>query len=216
MASSLQFNSMSGRLSIGPVFRSSVSLTPPTPQLPNTWRTSWRIMLKLKPRIHSVQHARTSCFLTAEPFSLQCYNSELCLKLKTGFVETIRNGHLTVLENARHDLAVSRGAAYYGMVRRGSGVRISAGLPRTYYIGVAVEAEGQPVQQGLTLMPAGAEPGHEVHLSEFEFQLTVATPVEFPLYYSGTRLTDQSGELVAIEREQMTALPPIRDSLTLT
>ena len=34
------------------------------------------------------------------------------------------------------DIAVARGAAYYGMVRRGEGVRIAAGLARTYYVGV--------------------------------------------------------------------------------
>ena len=41
-----------------------------------------------------------------------------------------------VLDNDRLDLAVARGAAYYGMVRRGRGVRIAAGLARSYYIGV--------------------------------------------------------------------------------
>jgi hypothetical protein len=47
-----------------------------------------------------------------------------------------------VLENERLDLAVARGAAYYGMVRRGEGVRISAGLARTYYIGVENSEKG--------------------------------------------------------------------------
>ena len=37
-----------------------------------------------------------------------------------------------VLDNERLDLAVARGAAYYGMVRRGVGVRINAGLARSY------------------------------------------------------------------------------------
>ncbi len=46
-----------------------------------------------------------------------------------------------VLAGDRPDLAVARGAAYYGMVRRGEGVRIAAGLARTYYIGVGREAE---------------------------------------------------------------------------
>ena len=51
-----------------------------------------------------------------------------------------------VLDNDRLDLAVARGAAYYGMVRRGLGVRIAAGLARTYYIGVG--AEGESGEQG--------------------------------------------------------------------
>src|SRR5262249_12418378 len=32
--------------------------------------------------------------------------------------------------------AVSRGAAYYGLARKGRGVRIRGGVPRTYYVGV--------------------------------------------------------------------------------
>lgn len=118
-----------------------------------------------------------------------------------------------ILENDRHDLAVSRGAAYYGMVRRGAGVRIAAGLPRTYYIGVGVEKNGKEELRALTLMPAGAEPGYEAQLDDFEFDLTIATPVQFPLFYSSTRLTDAPGSLIEIEREQMTPLPPIRTVL---
>ncbi len=134
-----------------------------------------------------------------------------------------------VLDNERLDLAVARGAAYYGMVRRGEGVRIAAGLARTYYIGVDGGGDSpslQPCGQGeeppaqpavsatrsmaVCLVPAGVEPGHGVDLSQRRFHLTVAEPVEFPLYYSSTRLTDKPGGLVAVDREQMTPLPPIR------
>lgn len=116
---------------------------------------------------------------------------------------------ITVLENERLDLAVARGAAYYGMVRRGRGVRIAAGLPRTYYIGV----EQDSLPQALCLCPAGLEPGQHIDLTERQFLLRIGQPIEFPLYYSSTRLTDRPGELVAIEREQLTALPPIRTVL---
>lgn len=117
-----------------------------------------------------------------------------------------------VLANARHDLAVSRGAAYYGMVRRGEGVRIAAGLPRTYYIGVG-STDNQQALNALCLMPAGVEPGYEVDLKQHLFQLTISSPVKFPLFYSSTRSTDAAGELLPIEREQMSALPPIRTVL---
>jgi molecular chaperone DnaK (HSP70) len=113
-----------------------------------------------------------------------------------------------VLDNERLDLAVARGAAYYGMVRRGQGVRIAAGLARTYYIGV----ESQP-PAALCLVPAGVEPGHDVDLAERKFDLRVSEPVEFPLYISSVRLTDKPGALVAVDREQMTPLPPIRTVL---
>ncbi len=150
-----------------------------------------------------------------------------------------------VLEHDRLDLAVARGAAYYGMVRRGAGVRIAADLARTYYIGVerdlapgeytgghtddAEPANGETSagftqndgftqnateqHTALCLVPASAEPGQEIDLSNREFQLRIAEPVEFPLYISSTRLTDKPGELVAVDRERMTSLPPIRTVL---
>jgi len=110
-----------------------------------------------------------------------------------------------VLDNDRLDLAVARGAAYYGMVRRGQGVRIAAGLARTYYIGV----ESEP-PSAVCLVPAGVEPGHDVDLTERKFDLLISEPAEFPLYVSSLRLTDRPGEIVPVDREQMTPLPPIR------
>ncbi len=127
-----------------------------------------------------------------------------------------------VLDNDRLDLAVARGAAYYGMVRRGQGVRIAAGLARTYYIGVeGVKAAGREMSEGheryegsaICLVPANAEPGQDVGLVDRRFDLLVSEPVEFPLFVSSTRLTDKPGELVAIDRERMTPLPPIRTVL---
>ena len=113
-----------------------------------------------------------------------------------------------VLDNARLDLAVARGAAYYGAVRRGRGVRIAAGLARTYYIGVE---SASPV--AVCLVPGNAEPGQEIALTQRRFDLLIHQPVEFPLYVSSTRLADQAGELLPIDREQMTPLPPIRTAL---
>ncbi len=136
-----------------------------------------------------------------------------------------------VLDNERLDLAVARGAAYYGMVRRGLGVRIAAGLARTYYIGVegagsrehgagSTEQEGaaplpapRSLLPALCLLPAGVEPGQDVNLTKRRFDLLVSEPAEFPLYVSSTRLTDRPGELVSVDREQMTPLPPIRTVL---
>ena len=96
-----------------------------------------------------------------------------------------------VLDNDRLDLAVARGAAYYGMVRRGEGVKIAAALARTYYVGV----ESQP-PAGICLVPGNAEPGQTIELSDRQFDLLVSEPVEFPLYTSSIRLTDKPGDLV--------------------
>jgi molecular chaperone DnaK (HSP70) len=119
-----------------------------------------------------------------------------------------------VLDNDRLDLAVARGAAYYGMVRRGEGVRIAAGLARTYYIGVEGEAASpDSPPSAICLLPAGIEPGQDVELAAPAFALRVSQPVEFPLFYSSTRLTDRPGELVPIDRQRMTPLPPLRTVL---
>ena len=115
-----------------------------------------------------------------------------------------------VLDNDRLDLAVAHGAAYYGMVRRGAGVRISAGLARTYYIGVA-GSDGVPA--AVCLLPAGVDEGQSIELTDRQFELAIREPVEFPIYVSSTRLTDQPGELLPVDSEQMTALPPIRTVL---
>ncbi|MGE0608897.1 MAG: Hsp70 family protein [Pirellulales bacterium] len=115
-----------------------------------------------------------------------------------------------VLDNQRLDLAVARGAAYYGMVRRGIGVRISAGLARSYYIGVESD-EAQP--SAVCLAPAGVEEGATVDLPDRTFELLIRQPVEFPLYVSSTRLTDAAGAVVPFDRDQMSPLPPIRTVL---
>lgn len=117
-----------------------------------------------------------------------------------------------LLENERLDLAVARGAAYYGMVLRGEGVRIAAGLPRTYYVGIEAN-ETADTAAALCLLPAGLEPGQSVDLTSRTFELALATPVEFPLFVSSTRLIDLPGELVTVDREQLTPLPPIRTVL---
>ena len=113
-----------------------------------------------------------------------------------------------LLENQRLDLAVAFGAAHFAMVRRGYGERIAAGLARSYYIGVA----GDP-PQAVCLAPAGVEAGQEVHLPDRKFQLLVSQPAEFPFYSSSVRLTDAAGDLIEVDREQVTPLPPIRTVL---
>lgn len=119
-----------------------------------------------------------------------------------------------LLENDRLDLAVARGAAYYGMVRRDQGVRIAATLARSYYLGVgdarAENDDSARAAQAICIMPGSAEPGDTFSLPDREFKLTLAQPVEFSLYVSSVRLADQPGQLITVDRDQLTALPPIR------
>lgn len=113
-----------------------------------------------------------------------------------------------ILENQRLDLAVAIGAAYYGLVRRGLGVRISGGLPRSYYVGVTHEKRSR----ALCLVPAGMEEGQEIRL-ERQFDLLIREPVEFPLFVSSARTVDKPGDLIELDTSQLTALAPIRTVL---
>ena len=116
-----------------------------------------------------------------------------------------------VLDNDRLDLAVARGAAYYGMARRGEGVRIAANLARSYYIGV--DSGQQQEIQAVCLVPGNAEPGQDLRLAARKFDLTISQPVEFSLFVSSTRLTDEPGAIVSVDPEQMKPLPSIRTVL---
>ena len=119
---------------------------------------------------------------------------------------------LDVLRNERLDLAVAQGAAWFGMVQRGAGVRIAAGLARTWYAGVETGESGEG-QQAVCLVPAGAEPGQQFDLAGTGLSLLTSVPVEFPLYVSSTRLTDRPGDVVTVDLERMKPLPPIRTTL---
>ena len=102
-----------------------------------------------------------------------------------------------LLEGADLDLAVARGAAYYGFVRKGKGVRIRGGTAASYYVGVesAMPAvPGMPPEiQALCIAPFGMEEGTEVELPEDEFGLVIGEPVRFRFFASTTRREDQVG-----------------------
>jgi len=105
-----------------------------------------------------------------------------------------------LLEGADLDLAVARGAAYYGHVRRGGGVRIRGGTARSYYVGVesampAVPGLEPPIQ-ALCLAPFGMEEGTDADIPPQEFGLVVGEPVRFRFFGSSVRREDQVGALL--------------------
>jgi molecular chaperone DnaK (HSP70) len=99
-----------------------------------------------------------------------------------------------LLNNEAVDSAVARGAAYYGRVRRGTGLRIRAGSARTYYIGLRSD-DGL---QGICILPAGVEEGTTLPLLNREFSVLANRPVSFTLYSSRTR-HDAHGEVAALD-----------------
>ena len=53
-----------------------------------------------------------------------------------------------VLDAPDLDRAVARGAAYYGLARRGRGIRIRSGAARTYYVGIESAMPAVPGHAG--------------------------------------------------------------------
>lgn len=116
---------------------------------------------------------------------------------------------LTVLPSYHLDLAVARGAAYFGKARRGLGVKIGGGLARGYYLILdAKDQTGGIEKKALTLMPRGSEEG-EIFEPSMTFMLTPNTPVSFQLATSHVRLHDKAGDLIPIEPDELHFLPPI-------
>jgi len=114
-----------------------------------------------------------------------------------------------VLENAAPDLAVARGAAYYGLARRGTGVRIAGGAARAFYLGVDTTQVTPGQLTVLCLTPRGFEEGSEVTLSEHALELLTNRPVRFRLFSSSDRVGDRAGQLLTLAPDALAELPPM-------
>jgi hypothetical protein len=124
-----------------------------------------------------------------------------------------------VLEAADLELAVARGAAYYGRARRGRGVRIRSGASRTYYIGIesampAVPGMEAPIK-ALCVVPFGMEEGTEATIPDREFGLVVGEPAEFRFLSSSIRKQDHVGSLLEDWENEIEELSPLEVTLNL-
>jgi hypothetical protein len=109
--------------------------------------------------------------------------------------------------------SVARGAAYYGVVKTGKGVRIRGGVPRSYYVGIesALPAvPGMPApMKALAVVPFGLEEGSRVELPQRRFALVVGEPAEFKFFSSLSRRTDAPGALIEEIGADIEELAPI-------
>lgn len=117
------------------------------------------------------------------------------------------------------DLAVARGAAAYGWVKQGHGIRIRGGTARSYYVGIeaamlAVPGYTPPVR-ALCVAPFGMEEGTQADVPPQEFGLVVGEPTRFRFFSSSTRRDDTVGSAVedAERARDLEELPPIETSL---
>jgi hypothetical protein len=115
------------------------------------------------------------------------------------------------------DRAVAAGAAYYGLVRRGKGIRIRGGTARAYYVGVetslpAIPGSPPPIK-ALCVVPFGMEEGTETDVPGQEFGLVVGEPAEFRFLGSTVRRIDTAGTIVEEWQGEVDELAPLATTL---
>jgi hypothetical protein len=118
-----------------------------------------------------------------------------------------------VLAGADLDLAVALGAAHYGQVRRGNGVRIRGGTARAYYIGIesampAIPGFAPPVK-ALCVAPQGLEEGSTVALPDDELGLVVGETQAFRFFAAASRREDEAGALIDSDSDGLVELDPV-------
>ena len=113
-----------------------------------------------------------------------------------------------VLPPASLDYAVARGAAGYGLARRGLVRRISGGTAHGLYVGLGGGPGPDGAPRAVCLIPRGQEEGRPVELRDRPFELTLGRPVQFPLFSTTEDRVDPPGAIVPLGPE-FRALPPI-------
>jgi hypothetical protein len=126
---------------------------------------------------------------------------------------------VTELEGAELDLAVARGAAYYGWVRHGHGLRIRGGTARAYYVGVETAMPAvpgvEPPVKALCVAPFGMEEGTQADVPPQEFGLVVGEPTRFRFFSSSFRRDDRVGAMLedVIGNDELEEIAPIETTL---
>ena len=109
-------------------------------------------------------------------------------------LESWSKGPIKMLSHQDLDLSVAVGAASFGIAKRGKGIRIRGGAPRTYYIGIesstpAIPGFPRPIK-ALCVVPFGMEEGTESDIPGHEFGLIIGQKVTFRFLSSSTRKND--------------------------
>ena len=149
--------------------------------------------------------------------------SERLLGIINSWLTQDHNDQTQALTGVDLDLAVARGASYYGFVRHNmennnSGVRIRGGIASSYYVGIesampAIPGMAPPME-AICVAPFGMEEGSHVELSSQEFGLVIGQPVQFQFYGSTTRREDEVGtHLDYWAPEELEELPEIQVTL---
>lgn len=142
---------------------------------------------------------------------------ERLLKVLGTWAKETKSETARALAGADLDQAVAKGAAYYGLVRRGKGVRIRGGTARAYYIGIATSAPAVPGLpapiKALCVAPFGMEEGTEADMPKQEFGLVIGEEVEFRFLGSTLRRDDKPGDAVEEWDGSVDELTPMKVTL---
>lgn len=124
--------------------------------------------------------------------------SQRLMQVLNSWLESEQAPAARLLTEGDLDLAVAKGASYYGIVRQGKGVRIKGGTAASYYVGVesAMPAvPGIPPEiEALCIAPFGMEEGTEEALPGDEFGLVIGESVRFRFFSSHNRREDKVGK----------------------
>jgi hypothetical protein len=121
---------------------------------------------------------------------------------------------IQLLHHDSLDLAVARGAAAYGLARRGLGRRIGGGAAQALYIGLTAPTDDARVR-AVCVIPRGHEEGQTAELTERPFKLIVGQPVQFPLFSTTSDRVDRPGDIVEVT-DEFHPLPPLHTLLRAT
>jgi len=117
------------------------------------------------------------------------------------------------------DFAVSKGAAFYALARRGKTIRVKSGIPQSYYVGIeeavpAVPGMSPPIK-AICIAPIGMEEGTSLDLPSQQFALHLGENIAFRFFASSTGEDNPPAVGHALKRWQgvLTELPPITVSL---
>ena len=109
------------------------------------------------------------------------------------------------------------GASYYGLVKKGRGVRVDSGSARAYYLQVHLEGDaekgtaagGNGKGMAICLVERGMPEGTTNELSDRKFSVLANQPVTFNLYSSSFRSGDAVGDVIPVD-DSITPLPPLQ------
>ena len=122
------------------------------------------------------------------------------------------------LVNTHADLAVARGAAFYGAdLNRGLASRIQAGAARSIYLEVAntPQSEDTPNNALVCVLPRDTPPEQTVVVDNLKLELQTNTPVQFQTWQSSRRKYDAAGQIVTLQPGEFSPLPPLQTVATL-